>query len=86
MMKTKLLKIVRKRFSIIHYDKILDPNSQYYSLYHDIGVYIFYDNKDSWHTHFESYDDAYRYLILIIRRDYYHTKIEKNKPTKIWYK
>ena len=89
-MKTKLLKKVRKRFSIIRYDKIEDPNDPLFEALIDeslFPIYALYDEKFEFFISYQySYDDIYKELVKRIRKKYYYTK--KNKYThqsKVWY-
>lgn len=86
-MKTKLLKIVRKRFNIIYYNKITDPTSSLYSAYNNKEVWIFNDNN-IWSNSFDSYEMAYKYLCYVIKLKYYKTKKKDriSMETKVWYK
>jgi len=89
-MKVKLLKKIRKRYSINHY-----PNGIYiYGKFEKGPVTILKDNEDSWRTSWSNnpkeiaYDTFYNILLKWIQKDY--GTFRKNKKViieeKLWYK
>jgi len=85
-MKTKLLKKIRKRYSIILYTEIKDPNSWLYKV--ETPFYRVIDKDDLANTKlFYTYEEAYCYLRKLIRLEYY-SSIKRNrgdKGQKVWY-
>lgn len=88
-MKVKLLKKIRKRYSITHY-----PNGGYFD-----GDWIgepwtlLWDNQDSWRwkikygSREEGYEWAYEKLLIWIENDYHTSRKRKNyKIETLWYK
>jgi len=86
-MKTKLLKIVRSRYSIDLTHGNDNPDSIYFEMKHD--VYVVNDNRSNNIRICNDEPEAYVALVKMIRKDYYYTK--KIKPLKvnnkkIWWK
>ena len=85
-MKTKLLKIVRKRFSITRFDHVENPDSILYG--HKMPIWRVEDKYGSdWSTRYEkTYEEAYLYLIMWIKSKYYSdVKCNRDKYEKVWY-
>lgn len=90
-MKAKLLKIVRKRYSIKKIVEVTNPDSNYrfcktfpfWAIYEE-GKLSF----DCWNKAlvFESYEFAYKKLVTVIHNTYY-TKIkgDDDKIEKVWW-
>jgi hypothetical protein len=86
-MKTKLLKIVRKRYTITMYTKLDNPNFFLYG--HPVPVWLATDNYNDFRSHIGiTYDDAYKKIMTWIRKDYYSKMNRENrqKQEKVWYK
>lgn len=87
-MKVKLLKIIRKRYSITHY-----PNGRYFSGdYVDYPVTVLEDKEDSWRYKISSSpkEEAYKELLermrVWIEKDYKISRKRKNiKEEKLWW-
>ena len=86
-MKTKLLKIVRKRFSIIRYDYIDNPESILYG--GKMPIFVMTDDNSGWGNHYcETYELALIKLLERIREVYYPStrrRRNRNKSEKLWY-
>ena len=92
-MKAKLLKIVRKRYSI---SKITDLGTNasdvYQAIANELGLpfYAVDDDRNGFGIrsfYYKSFDDAYCYLQKMIRKDYAHkVKHRKLKYETVWYK
>lgn len=87
-MKVKLLKKIRKRYSITLYTKIGNPDS--WLAKHPLPFYLIEDNDDGYGLNTKikpTYKEAYEYLQALIHA-HYHYKIKKytNSSEKIWYK
>jgi len=87
-MKTKLLKIVRKQYSITRYDK--KPQNTNHVLYK--GGYVFpvwcVENTEN-ECNFSAYsskEDALKGLIYLIRFDWLSAMKRPDKKEKVWYK
>lgn len=89
-MKVKLLKKIRKRYSIVYY-----PNGVY--LYDDFfkgPLTVLYDNENEYRTKISSldkqkaYKELYTMLLKWIEKDYGPFKSKKKKITSetLWYK
>lgn len=89
-MKVKLLKKIRKRYSIVYY-----PNGFY--LYEDFfkgPITVLYDNTNEYRTKVSSsvkwkaYEELYSMLLKWIEKDYGPFKSKKKKITSetLWYK
>lgn len=88
-MKTKLLKIVRKRYTITKYTKIDNINSPLYG--HTVPVWEIEDNYDDYGVRTKIADsekDAHEKLINMIRKDYANKMNRENRSIseKVWYK
>lgn len=84
-MKTKLLKKVRKKYSIKLVHGSDNPNSIYFEMENPAYV-VFINGIGTWH--YPNFNEAYIALTKRIRKDYFHTK--KNKiaglrSEKIWW-
>jgi len=93
-MKTKLLKEVRKRYSITHYPQGLrrwgDTVKGPITILKDKKRYLDLEGLST-KIKEKAYDDLYKILITWIKRDYKHTKKKsKQKDTfpyeNLWYK
>lgn len=83
-MKIKLLKIVRKRFKILRYDKIDNPNHVYYNA-PQFPFYVLTDSKNIYHDHANSdYEIVYGVLCMKIKK-YYYNKHKTINPVKVWW-
>jgi hypothetical protein len=88
-MKVKLLKKIRKRYTITHY-----PDGVYWRKDFIKGPYtVLWDNEDSWRyeTSCQNKDEAYKFLYLKMKRwielDYGPIKSKRNlKVETLWYK
>lgn len=87
-MKTKLLKIVRKRYTVIKYTKLDNPNFYLYG--HSVPVWRIKDTLNDLRSAdiANTAEDAHTKLIEMIRRDYYSKMNRENrqKEEKVWYK
>lgn len=88
-MKTKLLKKVRKRFSITLFTEVKDPNHWLYDCQKALPLYSVEDKEDGFGLKTEvysSYEGAYGYLQKLIRQSY-PAKVESKrvKSQKVWY-
>jgi hypothetical protein len=88
-MKVKLLKKIRKRYSIVYY-----PNGVYlYSEFVKGPLTMLTDNGDSWRcklsssTKSEAYDQLYKHMLHWIEQDYGKFRSKKTKITSevLWY-
>jgi hypothetical protein len=88
-MKVKLLRKIRKRYSITHY-----PNGYYQDKdFFEGPITILRDSEDSWrylalyHTKSEAYDILYKTLLHWIEKDYDKLRSKKTKITSevLWY-
>lgn len=72
-MKTKLLKIVRKRYSINR--EVIKKQIKY----------VWVDRELGWNVrvHFDTFEEAYKFLVRSIRKDYKDTR--KTTYNQIWY-
>lgn len=97
-MKTKLLKLVRKRFSIVKVENFNLDEYKYslsckYNKFNYDGKKVLYlvtcktlFNIENWWNAFLTYDEAYSHLIKNIREKFPHkVTITKEVRTKIWY-
>ena len=84
-MKTKLLKIVRNRYSIIKLEDKLDPNS--YLHCKEFPIYVLDDKFSSYSLYSKDYDEIFYSLVKIIKNHYFYTKsnFRKEKEIKVWY-
>jgi hypothetical protein len=82
-MKNTLLKIVRERFKIVRFDRLIDPNSIYYPKHHNKPFWVLTDNDSEYESEHISYDDAYDKLKILIYFNYF--KYKKISPNKVWY-
>lgn len=84
-MKTKLLKKVRKRFSIIRHDRIDNPKHYLYG--HELPLYECLDDHSEFFSFAsEDYEAVFNRMMLRIRAKYYYTKKNKrNIQEKVWY-
>ena len=89
-MKVKLLKKVRKRYTITHY-----PNGTFlWGDFYKGPITILTDKDDSWRFDIESdekaqaYDKLYSELLKWIQKDYGNFKSAKHRITseQLWYK
>jgi len=86
-MKTKLLKIVRKRYSITKYTKLNNPNFILFG--HTVPVWYIEDKEHEYRSDVaDSLEDAHDLLIKRIRRDYVAKMYRENRQIseKVWYK
>lgn len=87
-MKTKLLKIVRKRYTITKYTKLNNPNFILYG--HSVPVWYIEDTEDNWIRSkiAETPEEAHTKLIEMIRNQYVSKMKRSNrqKSEKTWYK
>jgi len=88
-MKTKLLKKIRKRYSIERIDSISRDNQMWKDTYSHLKLpfYYFVDNYNDWHNAgFKTYEKAYSNLVDRINIDYSkYAKRNNNKSEKIWW-
>ena len=94
-MQIKLLKIVRKRYSITYYKHVdeyhwLFKHHTYYLKYKQSGIYFLEDKKDKTNNQiFYSFDDAYNALCHNILYSYesiaIRRKIKENITKPMWY-
>jgi len=90
-MRTKLLKKARKKFSIIRWDKIVDPKNTLYFYRNDLPIWVvqenFFCNKHIIKV-CKSKKVAMDILFNVIKEEYFHTKTSRHnrdKLTKVWY-
>ena len=91
-MKAKLLKIVRKRYSIEKINGVSsDASKTYKEMVKSLG-YPFYSTKDMWDTYnfrsnfFSSYEDAVKRVWKMILEDYGEKFRHKDADTsKVWW-
>jgi len=89
-MKVKLLKEIRKRYSIERIDSIRNNSNSVWKEFCDICGFPFYYFSDSWNgwhnIPFKTYDEAYEQLLKRIKIDYssYSTHGE-DKSEKLWW-
>jgi hypothetical protein len=89
-MKAKLLKKIRKRFSIVHYPEGLYIMKQFYKG----PVTALIDNEDCYYTDYsfkekqESFDELFTKLQIMIQRDYGTFRSARKKPATevLWHK
>ena len=94
-MKVKLLKKVRKRYSIERIDFVSErymldnPYTRitYHAQHNEFPIYQLIDNVEYGTYTSNNYNDVYEWLLQSIRRDYTHLMQNKIliKKTKIWY-
>jgi hypothetical protein len=88
-MKTKLLKIVRKRYDISLITKVTDPDYFLYSERDKLPLYVTSDNKKSYRgAGYSVYDTAHKQIVTWIRLDYPHKSTHSKKlviSQKVWY-
>lgn len=80
-MKIKLLKIVRKRYEIIKYIHISCQNFPLLASRSPVWKVIDHRNLHKCKI-YKSYDDAYLYLIDLIRNEYYKKVLKRSKINK----
>ncbi len=87
-MKIKLLKKIRKRYSIIYY-----PNGKYFwSGFFDKPVTVLDDRTDKWRWKAsdkpkeDARKELYEKLVQWIREDYSHLRKNKITEEKLWWK
>lgn len=87
-MKTKLLKKVRKRYTITMYTKLDNPNFYLYG--HSVPVWRVEDNENDYVSSkiANTYDEAHAMLIQMIRSAYKSKMNRQNRQTEetVWYK
>ncbi|MCK9417662.1 hypothetical protein M0Q97_13550 [Candidatus Dojkabacteria bacterium] len=86
-MKTKLLKIVRKRFEILKINKVNDTSLWHYSPSTIYPYYLIIDNEiDYASSKHITYDVAREQLIVIIRNKYIkYSRKPRMIYKKVWY-
>lgn len=90
-MKVKLLKKVRKRYSIIRVDKVTRSSNENFNIFkEDWGLPFYYvkDNYDSWTCwdYSKTKKEALANLSKLITKDYRDKFIKKEKTTsKVWW-
>jgi len=86
-MKTKLLKIVRKRYYVLKILEVNNPNAIFYGC-DFYPVFAVFDNHSNYRTQkgYNNYDAAFKELIKWIKSDY-RNKIRKpdSVTEKVWY-
>jgi len=84
-MKTKLLKRVRKNYSIIKYTEIYNPNNVFYGYKptQKRPIYVVH-TANSLSICFIKRRLAYEHLIKEVKKDFYRLKKYKNKSEKIF--
>ena len=94
-MKIRLLKKVRKRFSIIHHPKGYVDNL---GIFHAIEAVEFVDSKDTMFSYHYEVDKNYSFkdrieqcrikILKKVREEYSHrsAKAKKKRQVKVWYK
>lgn len=86
-MKIKLLKIVRKRYTITKYTRLDNPNFFLYG--HSVPVWLITDDKNHYRQRIcDSFEETHEKLLQMIRKDYYGDMNRKNREIseKVWYK
>ena len=89
-MKTKLLKKIRKRYSITRIDSIANNTDYVWKKYsQNIGFPLYYvmdDHNDYYNEGFRTYKESYEYLLKLIKNSYYkYSTHGENKSEKVWW-
>jgi len=91
-MKTKLLKKIRKRYSIERIDSLSDYEKIHWAFYNSkarFPIFYFIDNQDDYHNWaYEAFGKAYDKLLERIKVDYSKyskNKLKQSKSEKVWW-
>jgi hypothetical protein len=90
-MKTKLFKIVKKRYKIVEISHIEDPNSGF--IQYKLPIYVVYDKDCVMYEGiggsaiYSTYAEAFIKLVKEIHKEFYSLmKRKDDKITKVWHK
>jgi hypothetical protein len=88
-MKTKLLKKVRKRFTILYVTRLDNPSHYLYEYRGYLPFYILRDEENEYRQWFDpTYDGAHKKLVLWMKKEYpHHLSYKRELVTieKVWY-